>query len=60
MKLDWQKCIYMEFSRSESKFATRLKINNITMDKIKNPKILWVLVSEDLRLAKTAKKGAAQ
>ena len=50
----------MVLSRSESKFATRLKINNITMDKIKNPKILWVLVSEDLRLAKTAKKGAAQ
>ena len=56
MKLNEQKCNYMVFSRSESKFSTRLKINNIHMDRIKETKILGVWVSEDLSWAKNCQE----
>ena len=55
MKLDEQKCTYMVFSRSESKFATKLKNNNTNINRIKLTKILGGWVSEDLSLGKTAK-----
>ena len=48
MNLNGEKCIYMVFSRSQSKFATRLKINDINMEKVAATKLLGVWVSEDL------------
>ena len=48
MKLNGNKCSYMVFSRSQSKFATRLKINDINMEKVAATKLLGVWVSEDL------------
>ena len=42
MKLNEQKCNYMIFSRSQSKFATRLHINKINLERIKATKILGV------------------
>ena len=48
MKLNEDKCNYMVFSRSKSKFATRLKINGINLERIQATKVLGVWVSEDL------------
>ena len=56
MKLNEQKCNYMIFSRSQSKFATRLKINDINLDRIQSTKVLGVWVSEDLSWAKNCQE----
>ena len=48
MKLNEGKCNYMVFSRSDSKFATRLEINSIPLDRISVTKILGIWLSEDL------------
>ena len=38
----------MVFSRSEEKFATRLKIENTKLDRVSETKILGLYLSEDL------------
>ena len=48
MKLNEDKCNCMVFSRSKSKFATRLKIYGINLERIQATKVLGVWVSEDL------------
>ena len=48
MQLNEAKCNYMTFSRSDAKFATRLSINNINLEKKSVTKLLGVWVSEDL------------
>ena len=52
MKLNVSKCNYMIFSRSKTNFATRLKIENQTLEKINATKILGVWISEDLSWSK--------
>ena len=56
MKLNVAKCNYMVFSRSKTKFATRIKINNQTIDKISMIKLLGVWISEDLSWSKNCKE----
>ena len=48
MKLNEKKCNYMIFSRSDTKFATRLKINDVKLEKIPVTKLLGVWLPEDL------------
>ena len=48
MKLNVKKCNFMIFSRSKTNFATRLRIDDQTLDKISVSKILGVWISEDL------------
>ena len=48
MKMNESKCKYMIFSRSKSKFATRLRINDINLEKVPAMKLLGVWVSEDM------------
>ena len=48
MKLNIAKCDYMIFSRSKTNFATRLRIDDQTLDKIGVSKILGIWISEDL------------
>ena len=48
MKLNEAKSSYMVISRSETKFATRLTLNNQTLDKISVTKLLGIWISEDL------------
>ena len=47
MKINESKCNYMIFTRSESKFATRLHINNVNLEKIPVTKILGIWLSEE-------------
>ena len=56
MKLNVTKCNYMIFSRSKTKFATRIKINNETIDRISMTKLLGVWISEDLSWSKNCKE----
>ena len=42
MKINEDKYNYMIFSRSETKFATRLNINNVLLDRIPETKLLGV------------------
>ena len=48
MQMNEAKCNYMSFSRSQSKFATRLSINNVLLEKTSVTKLLGVWVSDDL------------
>ena len=43
MRLNEQKCNYMVFSRSETDFATRLKLNNVNLERVFITKLLWSL-----------------
>ena len=56
MKLNVTKCNYMIFSRSKTKFATRIKINNQTIDRISMTKLLDVWINEDLSWSKNCKE----
>ena len=56
MKLNEQKCKYMIFSRSQSKFSTRLQINNTNLERIQDMKILGVWISEDLSWTKNCQQ----
>ena len=56
MKLNEKKCKYMVFSRSESKFATRLQVNNIYLERVPTMKMLGVWVSEDLTWSKNCQE----
>ena len=46
----------MVFSRSKSKFATRLKINNVNLERVPEIKLLGVWVREDLSWSKNCKE----
>ena len=48
MKLNEAKCKYMIFSRSNTKFTTRLTINNQNLEKLGVMKLLGVWISQDL------------
>ena len=48
MKLNIAKCDYMIFSRSKTNFATRLAIDNQTLERVSVTKMLGVWISEDL------------
>ena len=56
MKLNEAKCNYMVFSRSDSKFATRLNINNVHLERVPVTKILGIWLSEDLSWAKNSQE----
>ena len=56
MKLNEKKCNFMIFSRSESKFTTRLHVNNIPIDQKPVNKILGVWLSDDLSWTKNTKE----
>ena len=47
MKLNPQKCSYMQFSRSKEEFVTRLTVNNNKIDQKHVSKILGCWVDED-------------
>ena len=47
MKLNVSKCNYMIFSRSKSNFATRLSLNNQTLDRVRATKLLGLWITED-------------
>ena len=46
----------MIFSRSESKFATRLNINNVNLEKLPVVKILGIWLSEDVTWTRNCKE----
>jgi hypothetical protein len=48
MQLNADKCNYMVFSRSETKIATRLNVNNVILDRIPATKLLGVWLTDDL------------
>ena len=48
MKLNEAKCTYMVFTRSHENFATRLCVNNKTLDRLSVTKMLGIWISEDL------------
>ena len=56
VKLNEQKCKYMVFTRSQEKFATRLKINDQTIEKIKANKLLGMWITEDLNWEQNTKE----
>ena len=57
MKLNEAKCSYMVFSRSKTKFATRLTLNNQTLDRISVTKLLGIWISEDLSWSEICQKA---
>ena len=48
MKLNEAKSNFMVFSRSKEKFATRLTVNGVNLDRIPVTKLLGVWISEDM------------
>ena len=48
MKLNEDKCNFMVISRSEEQFTTRLTINNVKLNRVKEAKILGIYISDDL------------
>ena len=48
MKINEKKSNYMVFSRSQEKFATRLHMNGVLLEKVPATKLLGVWVTEDL------------
>ena len=56
MKLNEAKCNYLVFTRSKEKFATRLSLNDIVMERTPFVKILGVWISEDLSWDKNCKE----
>ena len=55
MRINEKKCNFMIFSRSEAKFATRLNMNNVVLDKVSEAKILGVWVTDDLSWSKNCR-----
>ena len=56
MKLNPSKCNYMIFSRCETKFATRLTINNVNLEKLPETKLLGLWVSQDASWSRQCKE----
>ena len=48
MKLNEDKCNFMVISRSEEEFSTRLTINNVKLNRVKEAKILGLYITDDL------------
>ena len=56
MQINEKKCNYMTFSRSKSKFSTRLKINDVNMERITETKLLGVWLSDDIGWTRNCKE----
>ena len=56
MQMNEAKCNYMSFSSSLSKFATRLSINNVLLERTSVTKLLGVWVSDDLSWSRNCKE----
>ena len=56
MKINEKKCNYMIFSRTKEKFATRLKVNDLKLDRISVTKLLGVWISEDMSWDRNCKE----
>ena len=56
MQLNEVKCNYMVFSRSETKIATRLHVNNVILDRIPATKLLGVWLTDDLSWSRNCKE----
>ena len=56
MKLNEAKSNYMVFSRSKESFATRLKVNNINLDRLSVTKLLGVWISEDMSWSRNSQE----
>ena len=56
LKLNITKCNYMVFSRSNTKMATRIKINSQKIEKISVTKLLGLWISDDLSWSKNCKE----
>ena len=57
MKLNEEKSSYMVFSRSNTEFATRLTINESTLDRVEEEKTTWCLGYNIFRLGHKYKRG---
>ena len=49
MKINEKKTNYIVFSRSKTKFSTRLQMNNITLERMSTIKLLGIWLQEDLK-----------
>ena len=56
MKINESKCYYMIFSRSDTQFSTRIRINYIKMEQTSVANILGVWISEDLSWSRHCKQ----
>ena len=56
MKLNAAKCNYMVFTRTEEQFATRLMVDNATLEQVSVSKLLGVWISEDLSWSKNCQE----
>ena len=56
MKINEDKCNDMIFSRSETKFATRLKINNILLERVPEMKLLGVWLTDKMSWTRNCKE----
>ena len=56
MKLNEAKSNYMIFSRSKESFATRLKVNNINLDRLSVTKLLGVWITEDMSWSRNSQE----
>ena len=52
MLLNEAKSNYMIFSRSQEKFATRLTLNNVLLERLNVSKILGIWIADDLTWSK--------
>ena len=55
MLLNEAKSNYMIFSRSQEKFATRLTLNNVHLERLNVSKILGIWIAEDLTWSKNTR-----
>ena len=56
MRLNEAKSNYMVFSRSKEKFATRLSINSVKLDRISVTKLLGVWITEDMSWSRNSQE----
>ena len=56
MKLNEAKSNYIVFSRSKESFATRLSINNVTLDRLSVTKLLGVWITEDMSWSRNSQE----
>ena len=56
MQINPTKCNYMVFSRSEEKFSTRLKINSVPLNRVRESKILGLYISDNLSWDRNCKE----
>ena len=56
MLLNEAKSNYMIFSRSQEKFATRLTLNNVHLERLNVSKILGIWIADDLTWSKNTRE----